>query len=118
MPPFLKISGIAAIINRKALWYWFAVLLHTAVDGIAAFLGQQTHGLSLGIVAVVAFFAPVIYRSGETICSAPSIHEISFHIVVLSSFDIDWDSLFLQFFYNIKKCKVVLNLLTTMLNTI
>lgn len=53
----LSIIVLYAVLRRCALWYWFAVLLHTAVDAIAAFLGQQTHGLSLGIVAVVAFFA-------------------------------------------------------------
>ena len=53
----LSIIVLHSVIQRKSAWYWLAVLLHTAVDGAAAFIGQQAGGLSLGVVAAVAFFA-------------------------------------------------------------
>lgn len=52
----LSITVLYAVVKRKAAWYWFAVLLHTAVDGVAAFLAQRTNGLSLDVVVAVAFF--------------------------------------------------------------
>ncbi len=52
----LSIIVLYAVAQGKVVWFWFAVLLHTAVDGVAAFFGQQTNGLSLSVIVDVAFF--------------------------------------------------------------
>jgi len=51
----LSVMVLYAIVYRKPMWFWLALLWHAFVDAVAVYVGQQVGILAVeGIVAVFA----------------------------------------------------------------
>lgn len=51
----LSTMVLYGLASKKGIWYWLAVLLHTVVDGVAVYIGQQVSALTLeGIIGLFA----------------------------------------------------------------
>ena len=49
----LSVMVLYAVIYRKVIWFWFALLWHAFVDAVAVYVGQQVGILAVeGAVAV------------------------------------------------------------------
>lgn len=57
----LSVMVLYAIVNRKPVWFWLALLWHAFVDAVAVFVGQQVGILAVeGIVAIFAIISVLI----------------------------------------------------------
>jgi uncharacterized membrane protein YhfC len=71
-----------SVINRKAIWFWLAILWHAIVDAVAVYLGQQISMIALeGIVGIFA-----IISLGIVFWMRPRFAEID-HIEVKTPLD-------------------------------
>ena len=54
----LSVMVLFAVINKKPVWFWLAILWHAIVDTVAVYLGQQISMLALeGIVGIFAIIS-------------------------------------------------------------
>ena len=54
----LSVMVLYAVIYRKVIWFWFALLWHAFVDAVAVYVGQQVGILAVeGAVAVFAIIS-------------------------------------------------------------
>jgi uncharacterized membrane protein YhfC len=78
----LSVMVLYSVINRKAIWFWLAILWHAIVDAVAVYLGQQISMIALeGIVGIFA-----IISLGIVFWMRPRFAEID-HIEVKTPLD-------------------------------
>jgi uncharacterized membrane protein YhfC len=54
----LSLMVLYAVVGKKPVWFWFAILWHAIVDAVAVYLGQQISMLALeGIVGIFAIIS-------------------------------------------------------------